>query len=65
MLIQDHGKGMNPLSAAVSEDEKRLTPGVGIRGIQERVRQLGGQMQIRSGNPGAALDCEFPLPAEE
>ncbi|PYX83451.1 MAG: hypothetical protein DMG70_10330 [Acidobacteria bacterium] len=65
LCIQDHGKGMNQQSAGASEDQKRLTPGVGIRGIQERVCQLGGQMQIRSGNPGTALDCEFPLPAED
>lgn len=64
LSVQDHGKGMNQQGGA-PDDQKRLTPGVGIRGVQERVRQLGGQMQIRSGDWGTALDCEFPLPAED
>ena len=64
LSVQDHGKGMIQ-QGGVPDDQKRLTPGVGIRGVQERVRQLGGQMQIRSGDWGTALDCEFPLPAED
>jgi PAS domain S-box-containing protein len=65
LRVQDHGKGMNQQSAGSPEEQKRLTPGVGIRGIQERVRQLGGQMQICAGNPGTALEFEFPLPPED
>ena len=65
LRVQDHGKGMSQESAGALEDQKRLTPGVGIRGIQERVRQLGGEMQIRSSNPGTTIECEFPLPAED
>ncbi|HYL12645.1 MAG TPA: PAS domain-containing sensor histidine kinase [Terriglobales bacterium] len=65
LSVQDHGKGINQQPAGASESQKRATQGVGIRGIQERVRQLGGQMQIRSGDWGTAIECEFPLPAEE
>ena len=35
--------------------------GVGISGIRERVRHLGGQMQIRSGNWGTTLEVLFPV----
>ncbi len=42
--VQDHGKGIPP--------DKKLellsagTPGVGIRGMRERLRQLGGTLEI-------------------
>jgi PAS domain S-box-containing protein len=65
LRVQDHGKGINQQPAGASENQKRVTHGVGIRGIQERVRQLGGQMLIRSGDWGTAIECEFPLPPEE
>jgi len=58
--VQDHGKGMaSPELAGQSGDFP--TPGVGISGIRERVRQLGGQMQIRSGGSGTAVNVVFPL----
>jgi signal transduction histidine kinase len=53
--IRDQGKGM-PAG-------KRL-PGktsVGIQGMRERVRQLGGTLEIRSGADGTVVLAEFPL----
>ena len=57
LKVEDKGKGMKlPLTG-----QQKSTPGVGISGIRERVRQLGGQMQIRSGNWGTALEVLFPV----
>ncbi len=49
--IRDQGHGMPmPISRA----------GVGIQGMRERVRQLGGQLEIESGNHGTLVTALFP-----
>ena len=59
MKVEDRGSGMAlPLNA---ESPKKRAPGVGISGIRERVRQLGGQMQIRSGTGGTTVEVLFPV----
>lgn len=63
--IEDSGKGIPP--------EKRQqmascgTPGVGIRGMQERLRQLGGTLQIESDGSGTLVMARLPIetPASE
>jgi PAS domain S-box-containing protein len=48
--IRDRGKGMSmPVRA-----------GVGIQGMGERVRQLGGSIQIESGSGGTRVTATFP-----
>ena len=57
LKVEDQGRGMTlPLAT-----QEKSSPGVGISGIRERVRQLGGQMQVRSGNWGTALEVLFPV----
>ena len=57
--VEDHGKGIPP--------EKRQqmaecgTPGVGIRGMQERLRQLGGTLQIESDESGTLVMVRLPI----
>jgi signal transduction histidine kinase len=57
--VQDVGKGI-PL-----EKQLELTSsgriGVGFRGMRERVRQLGGTLEIRSDNAGTAVTATLPL----
>lgn len=57
--IQDQGKGI-PL-----EKQKDLTSsvraGVGFRGMRERLRQLGGVLEIRSDSAGTAVTATLPL----
>jgi PAS domain S-box-containing protein len=60
LKIEDRGKGMSLPIFGLDKDERNI-PGVGISGIRERVRQLGGQMQIRSGDWGTALEVLFPV----
>ena len=38
--------------------------GVGIIGMRERVKQLGGKFQIISGNPGTIVKVTLPREAE-
>jgi signal transduction histidine kinase len=58
--VQDQGKGIPP--------DKKLellsagTPGVGIRGMRERLRQLGGTMEINSDGNGSGTLVVVRLP---
>jgi signal transduction histidine kinase len=58
--VRDQGKGIAP--------DKKLellsagTPGVGIRGMRERLRQLGGTMEINSDGDGSGTQVVVRLP---
>jgi signal transduction histidine kinase len=58
--VRDQGKGIAP--------DKKLellsagTPGVGIRGMRERLRQLGGTMEINSVGNGSGTQVVVQLP---
>ncbi len=53
--VQDRGRGMGAASKLGSAN-----PGVGILGMRERVRQLGGQLEIQSGAGGTTVRAIFP-----
>lgn len=58
LKIEDQGKGM---AVTTSEGGSQgRTAGVGLSGIRERVANLGGHMQIRSGDWGTAVEVVFP-----
>ena len=56
--IVDKGKG-------ISSEEPRVLAtarmGVGVRGMEERVRQFGGSFQIESGTAGTRVSATIPL----
>jgi PAS domain S-box-containing protein len=57
--VEDSGKGM-------SEPQDANWPeggGVGIMGMQERIKQLGGQLDIKSDNRGTTVRVTLPLGA--
>ena len=58
LKVEDQGKGM-AATEKQSGNEGR-TSGVGLSGIRERVTNLGGHMQIRSGDWGTAVEVVFP-----
>lgn len=61
--VRDEGKG---ISAKMREQmESGGTVGVGIRGMRERVRQLGGTLEISSEGIGAGTRILVRLPATE
>jgi len=57
--VEDRGKGI--------PQEKREamgsggTPGVGIRGMRERLRQLGGNLEIKSNGSGTVVVARLPV----
>ena len=62
MSVQDNGKGFNPEAALCREYNREH---FGIRGIQERVRALGGECQVYScPNVGTLMTVTIPVNGE-
>jgi PAS domain S-box-containing protein len=57
--ICDDGKGLETKDYRTYSG--LVTPGVGIQGMRERVRQLGGRFDIRSGETGTSVTATLPL----
>ncbi len=58
--IADKGKGIPP---EIKQDlVSSGTPGVGIRGMRERLRQLGGRLEIKSNSNGTVVTVHLPIP---
>lgn len=56
LCVEDDGVGMDP---------DHFTPGIGLRGMQERAQQLGGSLSIDTGPRGGARLClSLPLAKE-
>ncbi len=60
LTVRDFGKGM-PVDKARSLNSRNVTPGVGIQGMRERVRQLAGTLSIVSA-PGKGTTITAVLP---
>jgi signal transduction histidine kinase len=59
LRVRDDGKG-------VSDDTVGLRPGsvgVGISGMKQRVKELGGDLFVRHGDPGTIVEVVIPIPA--
>jgi PAS domain S-box-containing protein len=62
MEVSDEGRGINQeIRSKVASGE---SPGVGLRGMRERVKQIGGTLGIHSSGNGACVLVALPL-AEE
>ena len=58
--IRDEGKGL-PVSVLSSDAPGHLPPtGVGLRGMTERMKQLGGQLEVSSSDRGTILIATVP-----
>jgi signal transduction histidine kinase len=59
--VQDEGKGITPRRRV--EIEKLGKAGVGIRGMRERIHQLGGTLEIgaQTNGTGTTVIARFPL----
>jgi signal transduction histidine kinase len=58
--VSDSGKGI----PKEKQDELAVgAPGVGIAGMRERLRQLGGSLEINSDANGTIVSVHLPLPA--
>ena len=58
--IKDQGQGI-PSHELESKSDSLATLGVGIRGMRERVRQLGGKLEILSSIEGTTVRASIPL----
>jgi len=56
--IEDRGKGIPPEKQF--EMASTGTPGVGIRGMRERLRQLGGSLDVHSNGKGTLIVARLP-----
>ena len=59
--IADKGKGIPPEKQ--QEMASSGTPGVGVRGMRERLRQLGGTLEINSNGAGTVVVVGLPITA--
>ena len=57
--ISDQGRGISPSS----QEMEAARIGVGVRGMEERVRQFGGTLKIDSGPGGTRVTATIPLNA--
>jgi two-component system, NarL family, sensor kinase len=60
--VQDHGKGS--MNAINGDRSGPFRAGVGITGMQERVRELGGTLEITADQKGTHVKVVVPLAAE-
>ena len=59
--LTDHGKGFPVKILRGREINWQSSQGVGLRGMSERLRQLGGDLQVNSGVSGTQLRATVPL----
>jgi len=57
--VADKGRGIP--TDKLEEMSSTGTPGVGIRGMRERLRQLGGALDIESGKSGTVVAVRLPV----
>jgi PAS domain S-box-containing protein len=59
LQISDHGRGMPKID--LTESDGLVSPGVGIPGMRQRLRQLGGILEIESSNHGMVVTAKVPI----
>ena len=60
LQVEDEGKGFNTQAA----EGEPLKYGVGLLGMRERARQLGGSLRLRSGPGKTVIHISLPLAKE-
>jgi two-component system, NarL family, sensor kinase len=60
LRIRDQGQGMD-VSVDGSSDDQIQGMGVGIPGMRQRLKQLGGRLDITSGHHGTTIVAKVPI----
>jgi signal transduction histidine kinase/ABC-type uncharacterized transport system substrate-binding protein len=60
LRITDDGHGFSPSSVAESR-EASSSPGVGIAGMRQRLKQLGGELRIESDSQGTTIHARVSI----
>jgi signal transduction histidine kinase len=58
--IRDYGKGI-PRELLDTFRSKGTSVGVGLAGMRERLRELGGLLEVQAKNPGTLISATMPL----
>jgi signal transduction histidine kinase len=64
LIVQDSGKGIAAEKLARFQTDG-ANAGVGLAGMRERVRQLGGQLLLQSSGAGTTVTATIPIPKDE
>ena len=59
--VADHGKGLPAAILEKGSQDWMGSQGVGLRGMSERLRQLGGSLDISSDENGTRMRATLPL----
>ena len=65
LKIIDEGKGIHPKNWDATAPDGMRAFGVGLRGMTERLRQLGGTLELSSKPGGTTVTAAIPVAAEE
>jgi signal transduction histidine kinase len=57
LTVRDDGRGM----ADQTMKFRPGTIGIGLAGMRQRVKEFGGELQLRDGNPGTLVEVVIPL----
>lgn len=63
LIVEDHGKGISP-DVLARFAESGTNVGVGLAGMRERAKELGGTLEVHSSKKGTRLLVVIPIPAE-
>jgi len=64
LAIDDNGKGI-PRDVLERFGKSGVNLGVGLAGMRERVKELGGRLEIESDKSGTRLRAIIPIPTEQ
>jgi signal transduction histidine kinase len=62
LMVRDYGKGI-PAEWLESFQARTANSGVGLAGMRERIRELGGRLRVEPCNPGTLITATMPLSA--
>lgn len=62
--VSDEGKGIVASAPGKSERDWTRSPGVGLRGMNERMRQLGGKLELMLTPVGTTVRATVPIGAD-
>jgi PAS domain S-box-containing protein len=63
--IEDQGKGLPPAMLELHNEDLPAAFGVGLRGMSERLGELGGRLEIKAARRGAIVRAVVPSPRQE
>jgi signal transduction histidine kinase len=58
--VRDYGKGLSETILQQAQTQWKTALGVGLRGMTERMRQLGGELTVYAADPGVVVRASVP-----